>query len=240
MTRSPASPEWLIVRNIEIEGPDLVADVLAAEGVRYRLVDAFAGTWFPDSPVGLGGLVLLGGPMGVYEAKRYPVLSQERALARTATERGLPVLGLCLGAQLLASAFGAHVQPGPAKEIGWAPIDLTAAGRDDPVLSHLAGAPPVFHLHGDTFDLPATAVHLARSARYAMQAFRIGARSYGLQFHLEFTAATIRRVLADEQTVIDVRGLGLNPAILAAEAADRTLALDAAARRVFTAFVRCA
>jgi GMP synthase-like glutamine amidotransferase len=240
VTRFPERPEWLIVRNVEIEGPDLVADVLAREGVRWRLVDAFAGVPLPDTAADLGGIVLLGGPMGVYDAARYPVLAQERALARVAADRGLPVLGICLGAQLLASAFGATVHPGPEKEIGWAPIELTADGRDDPVLSHLAGAPPVFHLHGDTFDLPPTAVHLARSARYAQQAFRIGTRAYGLQFHLEFSAATIRRVMADAHNAADARGLGLDPAVVAAEAATRTPALETAARRAFTAFARLA
>jgi GMP synthase-like glutamine amidotransferase len=229
---------WLVIRNVEAEDAGLLGEILTEEGIEARTADAFAGAIVPTTAADLGGLVVLGGPMGVYEAERYPALEAERRLLRAATDAGLPVLGICLGAQLLAAAFGARVYPGPRKEIGWAPVELTAAGRADPVLGALTDAPAVFHLHGDTFDLPAGAVHLARSPLYAQQAFRVGARAYGLQFHLEFTVATIERVLEDAGCRRDLGGLGLSAEAIAAETPGRVRALEPVARDVFRAFVR--
>ena len=102
----------------------------------------------------------------------------------------LPVLGICLGAQLLAKTLGARVYPNRVKEIGWYPIELTPAAADDPLFAQ-SGAQTVFQWHGDTFDLPAGAVHLARSPLCENQAFRYGHNAYGLQFHIEMTAAMI-------------------------------------------------
>jgi GMP synthase-like glutamine amidotransferase len=229
---------WLIIRNTGLEGPDLLADVLARERVPHRVVDAFDGTPLPARPTGIGGLAVLGGPMGVYEADAYPFLAAERHLLRATVERGLPVLGICLGAQLLASAFGARVYPGPVKEIGWAPITITPAGRDDPVLTPLANAPFVFHLHGDTFDLPEGAIHLATSARYARQAFRIGARAYGLQFHLEFGAQTITGIAADAECAADARSVGIDPVRMAIDTVELAAALRPHAEEVFRRLIR--
>jgi GMP synthase (glutamine-hydrolysing) len=237
---APARP-WLVVQNVAIEDAGLLGDVLRGAGLETRTAEAFAGAPLPATAAGLGGLVVLGGPMGVYEADRYPFLEAERRLVRAAADAGRPVLGICLGAQLLARAFSADVYPGRnGKEIGWEPVELTAAGRDDPVLGALAGAGPVFHLHGDTFDLPPGAVHLARSGRYAHQAFRIGPRAYGLQFHLEFTAATVGRVVAEPECRRDLAALGVAPEALLAETPARVRALEPVARRAFGAFVRLA
>ncbi len=118
------------------------------------------------------------------EDAEHPYLPAERALIAQAHARGLPILGVCLGAQLLAAALGAAVYRGPRGEVGAGTVELTAAGRSDPLF---AGAPdplPVVHWHHDTFDLPPGAQLLASSERYAHQAFRVG-RSYGLQFHVE-------------------------------------------------------
>lgn len=231
---------WLIIRNVILEGPDLLADVLRDEGIPHDVVDAFTDAPLPDNPDRLGGLVVLGGPMGVYEEARYPALRAQRRLLRAATEHELPVLGICLGAQLLASAFGAAVYPGPEQEIGWAPVSLTPAGHADPVIAPLADAPPVFHLHGDTFDLPGGAVHLARSARYEIQAFRIGRRAYGLQFHLEFSAATVERVVNDATTEKVLRNLGKSPEVIIRQSARRARALAPRGRKVFHSFLRLA
>jgi GMP synthase (glutamine-hydrolysing) len=241
---------WLVIRNTPLEGLDLLGDVLEGEGIAFRIVEGGESSEVADLVAGadaatgaaavadLGGLVILGGPMGVYEEGRYPSLGAERRLARRAVEQGLPVLGICLGAQLLASALGARVYPGPRKEIGWAPLILTEAGSADPVLGSLATAPVVFHLHGDTFDLPEGAVHLARTTDYAMQAFRIGTRAYGLQFHLEFSLATVRAVLEDPACRADLRQLGRSPEAIAAASAQRIGALRPTAIDVFRSFVR--
>jgi GMP synthase-like glutamine amidotransferase len=241
---------WLVIRNTPLEGLDLLGDVLQGEGIEFRIVEGGESPEVADLVAGadavagvasmgdLGGLVILGGPMGVYEEDRYPALGAERRLARRAVEQGLPVLGICLGAQLLASALGARVYPGPRKEIGWEPLVLTEAGSADPVLGPLTKAPVVFHLHGDTFDLPAGAVHLARTAGYAMQAFRVGTRAYGLQFHLEFSLATVRAVLGDSACRADLGQLGQSPEQIAAASAERIHALQPTAIEVFQNFVR--
>jgi len=140
----------------------------------------------------LGGLVVMGGPMGVGEVSEHPWLAGELELLAAAVAAGLPVLGVCLGAQLLAAALGARVYRGERPEIGSGTVSLTADGRADPVLGAAGLAElPVVHWHQDTFDLPPGAVLLAGSALYPHQAFRahVRARVYGLQFHVEVDRA---------------------------------------------------
>ena len=128
-------------------------------------------------------LVVLGGPIGVYETERYPFLLDELAALTRRLAARRPTLGICLGAQLIAGALGARVYPGGHKEIGWSELQLSAAGAASP-LRHLAGV-PVLHWHGDTFDLPAGAELLASSSVYPHQAFRVGDNILALQFHPE-------------------------------------------------------
>lgn len=137
-------------------------------------------------------LVVLGGPIGAYEEEIYPFLAAELGLIERRLARGKPVLGICLGSQLMARALAARVYPGTGKEIGWAPIALTAAGLASP-LAPFAGRAPVLHWHGDTFDLPLGAVHLAASERYRHQAFAWQRHGLALQFHLEVSAPELER-----------------------------------------------
>ncbi|EME69085.1 glutamine amidotransferase [Paramagnetospirillum caucaseum] len=137
-------------------------------------------------------LVVLGGPIGAYEDDSYPFLSPELRLIEARLRAGRPVIGICLGAQLMARALGARVYPnGGVKEIGWSPLDLTAAGRASP-LGMLAGI-PVLHWHGDTFDLPDGATLLASTAITRNQAFSWGKAALGLQFHVEATGSGLER-----------------------------------------------
>ncbi|CAL95148.1 glutamine amidotransferase [Azoarcus olearius] len=140
-------------------------------------------------------LVILGGPIGVYETEAYPFVADEIELARARLASGKPLLGICLGAQLIAAAAGARVYPGPAKEIGWSALTLSAAGRDS-VLAPL-GAPgvAVLHWHGDTFDLPEGATLLASTPLTPHQAFQLGEAVLALQFHPEADPAGIERWL---------------------------------------------
>jgi len=137
------------------------------------------------APAGAAGVVVMGGPMGVHDTADYPWLEAERRWLTTAVDAGLPVLGVCLGSQLLAAALGAEVTTGVVPEIGVGHVVLDQQGRDDPVLGPEGARLPVVHWHGDTFAIPAGAVRLASSDRYENQAFRYGDRVYGLQFHLE-------------------------------------------------------
>ncbi len=187
----------LIIQHAAPEGPGLLTAPLEAAGLPLRSVRPWLGDTVPRRPEGVAGIIVMGGPMGVYEAAAHPHLGDEIALVSEALGRGLPVLGVCLGAQILAAAAGARVFRGPEKEIGWFPIRLTGDGRQDPVSRSLGSEPTVFHWHGDTFDLPDGAVLLASSDLYANQAFRVGPRAYGLQFHVEVTPRMVERFVAD-------------------------------------------
>ena len=150
------------------------------------------------------GLIILGGPMCVDQTDQHPHLRTEIAAIQTAMERNMPILGICLGAQLIAAALGTRVYRNPTKEIGWYDVTPTDAGVKDPLFRHFAGTEKIFQWHGDTFDIPARGVHLASSPDCAHQAFRYGDRTYGLQFHLEVDAALIDRWL---DTPVHIREL---------------------------------
>jgi GMP synthase (glutamine-hydrolysing) len=180
-----------VFQHVACEDLGTFAAVLCARGFRAQYVRLFAGDTIPDDWSAAAASVFLGGPMSVNDAADFPYLAAEKAVIRGALARRLPVLGVCLGAQLLAAAAGAPVYPGPQREIGWEPVTLTPAGRRDPVLACLAPLARVFHWHGETFDLPAGATHLAASAITNHQAFRIGTNAYGLQFHVEVDPSMI-------------------------------------------------
>lgn len=134
-------------------------------------------------------LIVMGGPMGIYDYHDQPWLKQEKQFIRASIDAGKPVLGICLGAQLIADVLGGNVTRNPEKEIGWFPIEVTADGRGTAIGELLAGTDDVFHWHGDTFAIPPGAIHLARSAACEHQAFLYDERVLGLQFHLEITPA---------------------------------------------------
>ena len=173
----------LIVKNITTEGPGTIEDFLRKEGYslshcRNRRRRRYLLPWTNSDT-----LIVLGGPMGVYEMEQYPHLMVESRIIREAINRDMKVLGICLGSQMIAYCLGADVYPGPEKEIGWYHIELTGDGLKEPLMRQLAIHPAVgdfwrkfqvFHWHGDTFDLPPGAVVLASSARYKHQAFRFG------------------------------------------------------------------
>lgn len=177
----------LVLCHVPHEHPGRLDPALRARGIATRTVDFFADAQASPSLDGVAGLLVMGGPMNVDETARYPFLATEVRLLERALAQGLRILGICLGSQLLAKALGARVYPNPRKEIGWYPIFPTPAARDDPLLSSFDASETVFHWHGDTFDLPAGAVLLARSAACAHQAFRWGRAAHGLQFHVETT-----------------------------------------------------
>ncbi len=163
----------------------------AEVGLECRHVELFRRPPETLDPGGSSGLVVMGGPMNVDEVDRYPFLRAEVGWIREAVEAEIPVLGVCLGAQLLAKALGAAVYPNRVKEIGWYEIELTPEAASDPLFEGCSPRQTVFQWHGDTFDLPTGAVHLATSALCRHQAFRYGPSAYGLQFHAEMTAALV-------------------------------------------------
>lgn len=192
-TRGASGPGTVdIVKHSEAPVPGFLEEVFRERGYRTRVVDRASGDGLPrDGDKGVGTLVL-GGPMGVYEEEDFPFLREERRYLRDLVRRGEPVLCICLGAQLLATALGGKAYPGGATEVGWHRLQLTEPGRDDPLLKPFVGVDRVLQWHGDTFDLPDGAVHLASSPTFENQAFRVGRRAYGIQFHPEIEESTVR------------------------------------------------
>ena len=209
----------LILKNIVSEGPGTIEPFLAQHEIPFDVVELGLGS-LPPSLDSYNTLVVLGGPMGVYDMEAYPHLLVASRIIREAINRDFKILGICLGAQLLAHCLGAEVYPGPEKEIGWHHIELTGEGLKDPLMRKLAIHPDVgdfwrrfrvFHWHGDTFDLPPGSLLLASSALYKNQAFRSGDKIYGFQFHLEvmhemiaqwFEGTPVRKRLIEETVTI--------------------------------------
>jgi len=192
---------FLVVQNVDIEGPGLIGGAIGKAGWSMDIREMDAGHELPASLDGYDALILLGGPMNVYEEKEYPYLITVDTLIKEALHSGLPVLGICLGAQLIAKALGARVTRNPVKEIGWSTVRLTEQGVSSPFF---AGFPPefvVFQWHGDTFEVPSKAGLLATGTECVNQAFSFGKNVLALQFHLEVTGEMIRQWLfsyADE------------------------------------------
>ncbi len=179
----------IAVRHVPFEDLGSFADVLAARGfsIGYREapLDDLGGAELRDCDL----LVLLGGPIGIYQRDVFPFLGEEIALAEARLARKRPTLGICLGSQIMAAALGAEVYAGRAgKEVGWGTLSLTPSGTASPLVHLAPDRTRVLHWHGDTFDLPKGATLLASTDRYAQQAFSYGTAGLGLQFHPEVTA----------------------------------------------------
>jgi GMP synthase (glutamine-hydrolysing) len=173
----------LALRHVAFEDLGTLAPILRHRGFETRYLDVGVESLEHAEVEGTDLLVVLGGPIGVYEEGAYPFLVNESALIARRLRLLRPTLGLCLGAQLMAKALGSNVTPGPAKEIGWAPVELEPAGRTSP-LRHLEGV-HVLHWHGDNFDLPPACENLASTIHCPFQAFRKGPNLLGIQFHIE-------------------------------------------------------
>jgi GMP synthase (glutamine-hydrolysing) len=175
-------------------------------------------------------LVVLGGGMGVYEQDRLPHLREEIRLLRHCLTEEKPVLGICLGSQLLAAALGAEVARAPVKEIGFHPVSLTPEARDDRLFGPAPASFVAFHWHGDAFALPRGAVPLASSARTPLQAFRFGERAWGVQFHLETDEEVLAAMMTGEA---ELREAGVDAVQLKAQAARELPRLRLLAQDVF-------
>lgn len=175
----------LVIENFPKTTLGLVGSALGESGAETQLIRTHLGERLPASAEGFDALIMLGGAQDALDDINHPYLPAEAALARAFGEADKAVLGICLGAQILARAHGAKNILGRPIEFGWHEVRPTDAGRSDPVLSAIGEAAPIFHWHLDTFTLPPGAVHLATSQQTSMQAFRIGRASYGIQFHFE-------------------------------------------------------
>lgn len=180
------------IQHVPFEGPGAVLDWAAANDAAISYSHLYNGSVLPDLQT-LDMLLVMGGPMGIYDVEDFPWLPDEKIFIRRCIDAGKIVLGICLGAQLIADVLGARVYPNAQKEIGWFPIQFEDTMQK--ILGLNKPSSVVFHWHGDTFDLPLGALHLAKSKVCQNQAFLFADKVMGLQFHLETTSDSLRLMI---------------------------------------------
>ncbi len=194
--------ELLVIKHVEQEGPGYIADLFADDGWAVETLHlSGAGAALPDDLDDIGGIVIMGGPMNVYQEDAYPFLKKEESFIRRALIDEVPVLGICLGAQLIAKTCGARITRSPQKEIGWCTVTKTREGMNDNLFRGNPQRMTVFQWHEDTFDLPGDGVLLAKGRVCTNQAFRVGHNAYGLQFHIEATPEMVEAWMRDERGI---------------------------------------
>ena len=221
----------IAIRHVHFEDLGTFEAMLASAGYEVRYHDIGVHDLGTLDPTKMDLLIVLGGPIGVYEDDAYPFLAEERRLleARLAADR--PTFGICLGAQLIAAALDAKVFASGVKEIGFSPVTLSETGRNGP-LKHLATV-PVLHWHGDTFDIPEGAQHLASTEACRNQAFALGPNVLGVQFHPEADlSGRFERWLVGH--AVELAAAKIDPAGLRDQAARLGSTLRDAARRAFS------
>jgi GMP synthase (glutamine-hydrolysing) len=223
----------LAVRHVAFEDAGLLAPLVASRGYEVRYHDAGVDPFDSGTLLEPDLVIVLGGPIGVYEGDSYPFIAGEVAAiaGRLAAEK--PILGICLGAQMMAAALGARVAPGPAKEIGWAPLQLTAEGRKS-ALGPL-GATPVLHWHGDNCELPAGCSGLASTTNCPVQAFARTPSQLALQFHLETEPARFEHWLIGH--TVELGKAGIDPNELRKQAQTFGAATREVGRKVLSAWL---
>jgi GMP synthase-like glutamine amidotransferase len=190
-------PNCLVVQHVAPEPATAIADALVQESIDLDIRRVFAGDPIPTAASGFDGLVVMGGPMSAASDRGFPTRGAEVGLIADAIRAGIPTLGVCLGAQLLAVAGGAPVRAGGSgPEIGWGPVTLTAEAHGDPLFAGLPDTLTVLHWHADTFDIPAGGRRLAANVPYPNQAFRLGDSAWGVQFHLEVDSEGVDQFLS--------------------------------------------
>lgn len=227
----------LALRHVEHESMGTLEKIFRDAGLVYNYVNLFRETPRMLDPQQLCGLVVLGGPMNVDETERYPFLASELDWIRGAVDSGVPTLGICLGSQLIAKALGGRVYANPIKEIGWYDVEPTAAAADDALFACFGARERVFQWHGDTFELPAGAVQLARSPQCEQQAFRYGDLVWGVQFHAEVTDEMVHTWLAEPNGCREVAELDyVDPQAIQDQMPGELPAMHALGERLFGTF----
>ncbi len=208
----------LVLRQVPHEHLGTFALAMISRNMIYQYVDLYQNDSKDISLNNIDGLIILGGPMNVHETDKYPFLEIEDRLIKKAIEKDIPVLGVCLGSQLIAKALGSTVKQNKEKEIGWYLLETTEEGGKDNLFKHLNTEETVFQWHGDTFDIPEGAVHLAQSSLCRNQAFRYGSKVYGLQFHIEVTPQMILEWLTVPENLKEISSLKdkINPEVIKA------------------------
>jgi len=230
-----ARPKILVFQHVPYEPLGTLDPLLKQSGFRIRYVNFGRNPQERPALDRYAALIVLGGPMNSDQIDTYPNLITEVEIIREAVERDMSVLGICLGAQLLAKALGGSVSRNKTREIGWYDVELTPEGADDPVLSTFARQQAVFQWHEDGISLPDGCVHLASSPASQVQAFRHGEHAYGFQFHLEVDGSLIDRWLTvpDNQAILDAEHGNVVADEVRAQTVDRIDALQALSRKTF-------
>lgn len=225
-----------VIQHLSSEGLGTLEPVLDAAGIPFRSIKIFADERVPADLGEDGGLIVLGGPVGVYQSEDYPYLLDEIRLIESVLRQDKPVLGICLGSQLLASALGAKVTGSGRQEIGWHPVRLSEAAQSDALWNNIENQFTAYHWHGDVFELPADAVCLASSALTANQAFRYGEKAYGILFHPEATVEIISSMTVDFAHEAAQAGIAQEEVI--SDSAKYLSAFQTIAGRVFNRWVK--
>jgi len=195
----------VIIKHVEREGAGLLEDFFKNDGWELEFVELEKGDRLPEHLDGVAGIILLGGPMNVYQEDGYPFLKDEDRLITRSLVEEIPILGICLGAQLLAKACDARVEKATQKEIGWYPAELTDKGKKDLLFRGIQERIMVFQWHEDTLEVPQGGVLLAHGEACKNQAFRIGNNAYGLQFHIEVTEEMVGSWMKNEEGKVDIK-----------------------------------
>ncbi len=193
-------------RHVPFETPGTIAEWVELNGHTLSYSLFFEKDFHLPSLSDFDALLVMGGPMNVNEHAKYPWLPSEKKFIRNAIDSGKKVLGICLGAQLIASALGYAVYKGKEKEIGFFPVNFTKDARESPMFSHFANAYPLFHWHGDSFDLPENAVLIASTGACRHQAFILGRQVLALQFHLEMNEPAIEQMMLHDGNELAEKG----------------------------------
>ena len=186
----------LIAKHIESEGPGTLGTFIESEGAKLHVVNLHNSEHLPDNPGSFDAIVSMGGPMNVYEDEKYPFLKRETEFLRKALESNIPVLGICLGAQMIARASNAQVVKSPMSELGWGTVTLTRDGKSDLFFQSIPSTFEVFQWHGDMFHVPDEGKLLASGSDCPNQAFRVGT-AFGVQFHVEVTRDMLKEWFLD-------------------------------------------
>ena len=232
------APTLLIIEHVPHERLGTFEPAFMAAGCSLRPLTAYDRTVRWPSLDEVDGIISMGGPMSVYQQAQYPFLTKELSLLREAIKRQKPILGVCLGAQLLAAALGASVTKNPQKEIGWYPLMRESGADGDPLCEFFGQTETVFQWHGDRFALPKGAVRLFSSPLCREQAFRYYGNVYGLQFHLEVTEAMIRAWMRNPANRTELAGLKgqIDPMAIRRQSPQHIERLGELSRHVATVF----
>ena len=228
----------LALKNVGCEGLGTLEDAIESRGMEYHYIHLYNNDKAPQNLDAYSALIVLGGPMNVYETEKYPFLIDEERLVREAISKSIAVLGLCLGAQLIAKTAGARVFAGRKKEIGWYPVSLTNDALDDTLFTGFKKDMTVFQWHGDTFDVPSGAKRMAASELFPNQAFKLSEKIIALQFHLEVTEEAVYQWMQEYQEELNGLKGSIDPEKIRIETKEKIESLKILAQQFYDNFFK--